>query len=267
MINVKVCASDSGAIDVIMPSVMNVEIQKIIKHCFLLRNLDAESQQAILEAGHLRRVEAGSFFFHQGEDAEWLYIMYSGRVKLVQLTLEGEQVVVNYFGPGQGLGIIVALNGVDYPLSAEAVEACEAVGWHRHEMQQLMLRYPQLSMNGMRMMGKRFTRLQERFRDISTKRVEQRIARALLRLVRQFGVRIEEGVLIDIPLTRQDIAEMTGTNLYNVSRILSKWEQAGWIVSHRKQVILSQAHAIVVLAEDLEENSSFATDEVSGIDA
>ena len=242
---------------------MNNTHQDIVERCFLLRGLDADTGQAILDESHMRRIEAGGFFFHQGEPAEWLYILYRGRVKLVQLTQEGEQVVVNYFGPGQGLGIIVALNGADYPLSAEAIEVCEAVSWHRDEMKQLMLRYPQLALNGMNMMSSRFTRLQERFRDISTKRVEQRIARALLRLVRQFGKRVTDGVLIDIPLTRQDIAEMTGTNLYNVSRILSKWEQEGWIISHRKQVILCKAHELVVLAEDLSKDLILGTDEVS----
>lgn len=224
---------------------------EIVKRCFLLRNLDDNSRQAILATGHSRRVAPGSFFFHQGEPAEWLYILYRGRVKLVQLTQEGEQVVVNYFGPGQGLGIIVALNDSDYPLSAEAMEVCEALGWHRDEMRRLMLQYPQLALNGMQMMGDRFTRLQERFRDVATRRVEQRVARALLRLVRQFGVRNPEGLLVDIPLTRQDLAEMTGTNLYHVSRILSQWERDGWIASHRKQIIVRKAHEIVVLAEDL----------------
>lgn len=242
----------TGAFNVIMQAVTaNENCQDIVKRCFLLRELDDDTRQAILAEGHMRRVEAGGFFFHQGEPSEWLYVIYNGRVKLVQLTLGGEQVVVNYFGPGQGLGIIVALNDTEYPLSAEAVEACAAIGWHRDEMKQLMLRHPQLALNGMKMMGSRFTRLQERFHDVSTKRVEQRIARVMLRLVRQFGKRVEEGLLIDIPLTRQDIAEMTGTNLYNVSRILSKWEQEGWIVSHRKQVILCNAHDLVVLAEDL----------------
>lgn len=229
--------------------------------CSLLRNIDTVTQQAILDEGQIRRVDLGGFFFHQGEVADWMYILRVGRVKLVQVTQDGDQIVVNYFGPGQGLGIIVALNNSDYPLSAEAVEPCEAIGWHRDEMQKLMLKYPQLALNGMNMMGDRFTRLQERFRDVSTKRVEQRIARALLRLVRQFGKRVERGVLIDIPLTRQDVAEMTGTNLYNVSRILSKWEQSGWIESHRRQIILCKAHELVVLAEDLAQDSLFDLNE------
>lgn len=242
---------------------MNEDYQAIVSRCFLLRNLDDATRLAILSEGHPRRIESGGFFFHQGEEALWMYILRTGRVKLVQLTQEGDQVVVNYFGPGQGLGIIVALNNSVYPLSAEAVETCEAIGWHRDEMQALMLRHPQLALNGMKMMGTRFTRLQERYRDISTKRVEQRIARALLRLVRQFGKRVDVGVLIDIPLTRQDLAEMTGTNLYNVSRILSKWEHEGWIVSQRRQITLRKAHELVVLAEDLTADPLLDDDEVS----
>ena len=231
---------------------MNDSDRAVVTECVFLHDLDDRALHAVLEAGHTRRVESGEYFFHQGEPSEWLYIIYEGRTKVVKLTPEGEQVVINYLGPGQGLGIIVALNDMDYPVSAEAVEPCEAVGWHRDTMHRLMDEYPQLALNSIRLMGERFTRLQQQFSDISTKRVEQRIARALLRLVRQFGKRVPEGVLIDIPLTRQDVAEMTGTNLYNVSRIMSRWEREGWIASRRKEILICKAHALVVLAEDLD---------------
>ena len=82
------------------------------------------------------------------------------------------------------------------------------------------------------------------------------MARALLRLVRQFGRRTEEGVLIDISLSREDLAQMTGTNLYNVSRILSKWESSGLITTGRKQVTLVNAHELVIMAEDIPQPGS-----------
>jgi DNA-binding transcriptional regulator YhcF (GntR family) len=59
-----------------------------------------------------------------------------------------------------------------------------------------------------------------------------------------------------MPLSRQDLAQMTGTNLYNVSRILSKWEQKGLISTSRMQVILCRAHELVMIAEDLAESPS-----------
>ena len=126
-----------------------------------------------------------------------------------------------------------------------------AAGWTRETMLELMKNNAQLAINGMNMVGHRFTQMQHRFQELATQRVEQRLARALLRLVRQFGRRTEEGVLIDISLSREDLAQMTGTNLYNVSRILSKWESDGLIATGRKRVTLRNAHALVALGEDI----------------
>ena len=145
----------------------------------------------------------------------------------------------------------MALNELPYPLSAEAIEPCLAVGWRRETMLDLMQHNAQLALNGLNMVGRRFAQMQSRFQELATQRVEQRVARALMRLVRQFGRRTAEGLLIDMPLSREDLAQMTGTNLYNVSRILSKWEGDGLIATGRKQVTLLNAHELVVLAEDI----------------
>lgn len=219
--------------------------------CGLLEDLGGAEREAVLAAGQERVVQPGAYFFHQGEASHMLYIVTAGQVKLTQVTEAGDQVVVGYFGPGNGLGIIVALSGMPYPLSAEAVEACRAVSWHRDIMKALMLRYPRLALNGLEMVGGRFVQLQDRFRDMATKRVEQRVARTLLRLVRQFGRRVEEGVLIDIPLSRQNLAEMTGTNLYNVSRIVRQWEKDGLVRSERQQITILKTHDLVMIGEDL----------------
>ena len=225
--------------------------RQTITRCALLHNLSEGECQTVIEQGRLTQVQAGDQFFYQGDDAIMMYILIDGQVKLSQVNEDGQQVIINYFGAGSGLGIIVALSHTVYPLSAVAVVDCLAISWHRDVMRALMLHYPTLAMNGMEMVGKRFAWLQDRYQEVATKQVEQRLARAVLRLVRQFGKRIDEGVLINIPLSRQDLAEMTGTNLYNVSRILSKWEQEGLVKNGRKQVTLCKAHELVMIAEDL----------------
>ncbi|MCA9942935.1 MAG: Crp/Fnr family transcriptional regulator [Ardenticatenaceae bacterium] len=225
--------------------------QEIITRCALLDGLTEEECSAIIQRSKHYDIAQDRFFFQQGEDATMMYIIMSGRVKLTQVTQTGDQVIVGYQGAGDGLGIIVALSEMEYPLSAEAVTDCQAVCWPREHMKELMLAYPRLAINGMGMIAQRFVKLQDQYRDIATRRVEQRVARALLRLVRQFGKKVEGGVLVDMPLTRQDLAEMTGTNVYNVSRILSKWERVDWIASQRQRIVLCKAHELVVLAEDL----------------
>jgi CRP-like cAMP-binding protein len=103
----------------------------------------------------------------------------------------------------------------------------------------------------LRLVADRFHDLQDRYRELATERVERRVARALLRLARQAGKRTDEGVLLDLPLSRQDLGEMTGTTLYTVSRILSGWEQNGLILSGRERIIIRRPHELVIIAEDL----------------
>lgn len=236
--------------DMIAPMPTADDIQAM-SQCTLFQDLSAPESAAIAAAGRIYEVATGGYFFHQGEDSTMLYVIVAGRVKLSQVTVEGQQVIFNYFGPGEGLGIVMALNNLPYPVSAEAIEACRAVGWSRETMQELMHDNAQLALNGMNMVGRRFAQMQSRFQELATQRVEQRVARALLRLVRQFGRRTDEGVLIDMPLSREDLAQMTGTNLYNVSRILSKWESDGVIAAGRMRVTLIKAHELVALAEDI----------------
>ena len=140
---------------------------------------------------------------------------------------------------------------MDYPIAAEAAEDSLAYTWDRETTRRLMLEIPQLAINGMELLAGRFANLQLQFQEVATRRVEQRLALALLRLVRQFGKREGEGVLIDMALSREDLAQMTGTNLYNVSRILSKWEQDGIVSLGRKRVVIKNAHALVIIGEDI----------------
>ena len=85
---------------------------------------------------------------------------------------------------------------------------------------------------------------------MSTQQVERRVAHALLRLAKQAGRKVEHGIEIDFPISRQDIAEMTGTTLHTVSRTLSAWEQQGLIESGRQRIVLRDPHRLFELAEE-----------------
>jgi CRP-like cAMP-binding protein len=111
--------------------------------------------------------------------------------------------------------------------------------------------YPVIRDNIIHIMGRQIAEFQSRIRELSTQRVERRIARAILRLAQQSGVKTEQGVLINLPLSRQDLAEMTGTTLYTVSRFLKQWESQGLVLSKREKVIITHPHGLVSIAEDL----------------
>jgi CRP-like cAMP-binding protein len=228
---------------------------QVLAQASLFRGLQTPELEAGLEIAHRRRVKRKTFFFHQEEQANMFYVLLEGRVRLSQLTPEGHQVIMRFMGPGDSIGIIVALSNTTYPVSAEAVTDCLALAWDEKTIVHLMERYPRLAVNGMRLVANRFHELQNRYRELATERVEQRVARALLRLARQAGKRTEDGILLDLPLTRQDLAEMTGTTLYTVSRICSKWEQVGLIDAGRGRITICSPHDLVTIAEDLPSSS------------
>jgi CRP-like cAMP-binding protein len=113
-----------------------------------------------------------------------------------------------------------------------------------------MERHPRLAMNTLGTVGGRLQESQARVRELSTERVERRIAHALLRLAGQAGKPVGSGIRIDFPISRQDVAEMTGTTLHTVSRTFSAWEEQGIVESGRQKITIRKPDALLAIAED-----------------
>ena len=112
--------------------------------------------------------------------------------------------------------------------------------------------YPRIAISALRELTARLQDLRERYRELATERVERRVAHALIRLAGQAGWKTEDGVLIEMPLSRQDLAEMTGTTLYTVSRILCGWQRDGMLDIGRQRVIILDSAGLIAIAADLQ---------------
>jgi CRP-like cAMP-binding protein len=224
---------------------------ELLERIELFQGLDSDALAAVVQTAHIHSVPSGSCFFFQGDPATRFYVLIEGRVRLTQVTAEGQQVILRFITPGEGMGIVAALGAMLYPASAEALDACRALTWEGVAVAALMEQYPRLALNGMRLLAQRVREFQDRLRELATERVERRVARMLLRLARQSGHKVAAGILIDLPLSRQNLAEMTGTTLYTVSRILSQWEAQGLVETGRERVVIRRPHGLVVIADDL----------------
>ncbi len=131
-----------------------------------------------------------------------------------------------------------------------------ALAWPSAAWPRLVAKFPGLATNTLQTVGSRLQESHTRVVEMSTQQVEQRIAHALLRLAKQSGRKLERGVEIDFPISRQDIAQMTGTTLHTVSRTLSGWESRGLIESGRQRIVLREPHQLFVLAEETPESGS-----------
>jgi CRP-like cAMP-binding protein len=234
-----------------MPLSSPNELANLLKGVPLFSGLDGSSLERVASAAHERALEGDEYFFHEGEPASHLHVLHTGEVRIFQLTPEGNQVLLRFIHPWNVFGGVAAFGQNEYPASAQAIGDSSAWVWSGAVMRELMQELPQLALNALAHTAETIQQLQERVRELQTEKVERRVARALLRLARQRGKRTAEGVLIDLPLSRQDLAEMTGTNLYSVSRIVSAWEKQGWVMAGRERVVLRVPHKLVAFAEDL----------------
>ncbi|RTZ45661.1 Crp/Fnr family transcriptional regulator [Candidimonas sp. SYP-B2681] len=226
--------------------------RSLIKNLDLFKSLSDSALDAILQTAQVSRLLSGAAVFRQGEVADRFFVLLHGHLKVVQVTPDGEQVVVRYVNPGDVFGIARAMRRPHYPASTIAVQESLALGWMSSEWDQFTATNLNFASNALHTVGQRLQDAHERIQQLSTEEVEQRVARAILRLVDQSGLQTNEGIVIDFPITRQDIAEMTGTTLHTVSRLLSAWKDRGVVTSGRKRVVVCAMDELIRLAEGRE---------------
>ncbi len=208
-----------------------------------------EALDRMLSSARSLRVEKDGAIFEQDADAHSFFILLDGRVRVAKTTPDGQQVIVRYIVPGELMGIAHALGRATYPASAIAVTDCVVLAWPGKLWAEFATAQPGFGMNTYKTVGSRLQDVQTQVMEMATEQVERRVAHALLRLVQQTGKKTEDGLLIDFPISRQDIAEMTGTTLHTVSRLLSAWEERGLVKSGRQQVTVREPHRLLLLAE------------------
>jgi CRP-like cAMP-binding protein len=188
--------------------------------------------------------------FEEGADAHSFFVLLHGHVRASKTTPAGQQVVVRYVAPGEVFGVAMAIGLTKYPATATAVDDSVVLAWPSAAWPRLVAQHPALATNALQTVGSRLQETHTRVVEMSTQQVERRIAHALLRLAKQAGRKVDDGIEIDFPISRQDIAEMTGTTLHTVSRTLSAWEQQGLIESGRQRIVLRDPHRLFGLAEE-----------------
>ena len=230
--------------------------RSVLADVALFSGLTSEQRDDILAEARSVRYPKDSVVFEQGADANSFFVLLDGHLRVEKGTPHGHQIVVRYVSPGEIFGVAQALALRQYPATAVAAVDSVALCWPSTAWQRLVTKFPAFAANTLQAVGRRLQETQTRVMEMSGEQVEQRIAHVLLRLAKQAGRKTSAGVEIDFPISRQDVAEMTGTTLHTVSRILSAWEQRGLVEGGRQRIVLRDPHGLVLLAEVQSEVSS-----------
>lgn len=212
------------------------------------RDLSEAALAEIAGQGAGRRVEAGEALFEQGAPAHRFFLVAEGRMKVTMVTAEGKQVFVRLTGAGDFCGLALALSRPDYPATCRAAVPSFVISWPMCYWGKLLEAHPAVALRVTQAMGRHIEDVHSRLTELATEEVERRVAHAVLRLARQAGRPVEGGVDVDFPVTRQDLAEMTGTTLHSVSRIVSVWSAQGIVRRGRARIVVSDIAALEEIA-------------------
>lgn len=214
----------------------------------LFTGIDDDAKQLMLEAATLREYAREQMLFTQGDPADAFFLVDGGSVKLLQSTPEGKEMIVRFIRPGEVIAAVALLPGGRFPVTAVASEVTRVATWPSARMRELVQRHPPLHANIMSAMAMHMQDALSQGRELATSRVPQRLAAMLLRLADRGGSEVPDGVLVKQALSREEMAEMIGTTLFTVSRILSEWQDAGIVSTRRQHVVLHDRARLSELA-------------------
>lgn len=204
---------------------------------------------SLLGEARVARFAKNAVVFEEGAEAAAFYVLSEGYLRVAKLTPDGDQVIIRHIGVGEICGIAAAIGRTTYPATAVAIVESVALAWPSAAWPRLASRFPALTRNTLQKLGERLQDAHTAVIEISTQEVERRLAHVLLRMIGRAGRTTDDGTLIDFPVSRQDIAEMTGTTLHTVSRTLSAWETAGFVASGRQRVVVRDAPRLRAIAD------------------
>ncbi len=183
-----------------------------------------------------RRLKRNTVVFHENDPASAFYLVKTGRVKIYKAGPDGREQVLAILGDGQIFGDVPAFDGGPYPATAATMVDSEIYLIRSEDFQDLVRRYPEVALKIIRLLGQRLRQSMELVRDLSFKQVPHRLAGLLIKLGEEYGAEAGEGVLIDLPLSRQELADIVGTSRETITRELKKMEREGMVEVDRRLI-------------------------------
>jgi CRP-like cAMP-binding protein len=208
----------------------------------IFRRVAPEDRERIGAVARIAPYARGETIFSEGDPAHSFYVVAAGRVKIAKITPAGHELILEIFGVGDPLGAVAVYEGLPFPATATALDETTCVLIPRQDFFALLERHPSLVRGLLLGLTTRLVELTNRLAELTRTRVESRLARLFLKMAEQKGTPDARGELIPATLSRQELADLTGTTIETAIRIMSRWqkqqlvttEKDGFVIADRK---------------------------------
>lgn len=211
--------------------------------------LPVREMEALAAAAIQESYRAREYIFMEGDPARWFCVVRSGHVKILRHSRTGKDVVLDLLGAGEVFGGVAVIERRPYPAAAQATEATVVLKVPAEAMIAVAERHPSLIKEIALMIGRRLRLAHDSVKSLAIDPVEARLAATLLRLAEREGSRSKQEVILPYHLTRQSLADMTGTTVETAIRIVGRWLKEGLVREVGVRLALRDPAALRELAE------------------
>ncbi|HEX7475304.1 MAG TPA: Crp/Fnr family transcriptional regulator [Dehalococcoidales bacterium] len=222
-------------------NLLKQDLAGILKQSPIFAGLNNTELIELSSLAKVKRLVEREMVFWEGDDSDWFYMVAEGRVRVHKTSSTSKDVILSFFGPGEMFGEVALFENKPYPATAQAITEARLIAINKSDLKLFLLKHPEITMKMIGILSGRLREAQERLRDLAGERVEQRLARLLIRLAIRLGP--------VLPFTRQEISDMSGTTTETTIRILSQWNKRGITRSVRGKITIIDETKLKMLAE------------------
>ena len=209
--------------------IMDQEEILVLRNVPIFAELEERELEKIAKLGVRQKYKKGNVVVIEQESGAALFIIVSGKVKIVRMDEDGREVILSIFGPGEFFGEMSLLDGMARSASVIATEKSELLMIHRRDFLELLHEFPSVAISLLAELAMRLRKADMQIKSLSLKDAAGRVANVVLMLADDIGIFRKGKVEIeDLPL-QQDIANMAGTSRETVSRMLNMFVEKGQI--------------------------------------
>ena len=182
--------------------------------------------------------------FSEGEPGAGFYYVKTGKVKIIKLSADGREHIINILGPSEVFAEVLLFNKGPYPATAIALkESC--VGIIRNsELEKIIINHPHVAMNIIQVMSKKLLFIQQKVNSLAFSDSYAKVAQTIELLSRRHGKETSRGLEIDADITRLDIANLAGTTRETVSRVLSVIKKEKILEEDERRIIILDVNGL-----------------------
>lgn len=198
---------------------------ELLRRIPFFRRLSPALRARIAAVARIKAYDRGELIFAEGDPSDAFMVIVAGRVKVFKSTPAGKEIILEIFGAGDPLGAVAVYEGAPFFASALTLDPAEILRIEQPAFFALLEQDPAMVRGLLSGLTIRLAELTRRLAELTGTRVESRFARLFLKLCDQIGRAERGGTFVPMPLSRQELADLTGTTIETAIRIMSRWQK------------------------------------------